>query len=203
MRAGRASDPVHPNGHIYAKMALNFIEKIAPAAAIPAAATGNRKRTWSASNRDEGEGSSSRHRQPDNPHQLWQLRARRGRQRQYWQPTAAARRLAGQSWRIRIQHWLRQKSSLEGRREGGGYEPAGKYKRGERAGKDRQEAAVAVDTPGEAAAASTRAASTASDLNLETILHMFTPAGIYFCPAHNQYNLYCNVYIKKISLKSL
>jgi hypothetical protein len=31
MRAGWASDPVHPNGHIYAKIALNLIEKIAPA----------------------------------------------------------------------------------------------------------------------------------------------------------------------------
>jgi hypothetical protein len=31
MRAGWASDPVHPNGHIYAKMALNLIEKVAGA----------------------------------------------------------------------------------------------------------------------------------------------------------------------------
>jgi hypothetical protein len=30
MRAGWANDLVHPNGHIYAKMALNLIEKIAP-----------------------------------------------------------------------------------------------------------------------------------------------------------------------------
>jgi hypothetical protein len=61
MRAGWANDPVHPNGNIYAKMALNLIEKIAPAAA-----TANRKRTWSASNRDKGESSSSRHWQPAN-----------------------------------------------------------------------------------------------------------------------------------------
>jgi hypothetical protein len=31
MRAGWANDPVHPNGHIYAKMALNLIEKVAGA----------------------------------------------------------------------------------------------------------------------------------------------------------------------------
>ncbi len=37
MRAGWASDPVHPNGHIYAEMALNLIEKIAPAMDGPGA----------------------------------------------------------------------------------------------------------------------------------------------------------------------
>ena len=31
MRAGWANDPVHPKGHIYAKMALNLIEKVAGA----------------------------------------------------------------------------------------------------------------------------------------------------------------------------
>ncbi len=61
MRAGWASDPVHPNGHIYAKMALNLIEKIAPATnRTEASAAGSRKRTWSASNRDEGERSHDR-----------------------------------------------------------------------------------------------------------------------------------------------
>ncbi len=40
MRAGWASDPVHPNGHIYAKMALNLIEKVAGASGPQAAATG-------------------------------------------------------------------------------------------------------------------------------------------------------------------
>jgi hypothetical protein len=50
--------PVHPNCHIYAKMALNLMEKIAPATDIPGAtATGNRKRTWSASYREDGESS--------------------------------------------------------------------------------------------------------------------------------------------------
>ncbi len=53
MRAGWASDPVHPNGHIYAKMALNLIEKVAGASGQQAAATGGRKRSWSSSNRDE------------------------------------------------------------------------------------------------------------------------------------------------------
>jgi hypothetical protein len=61
MRAGWASDPVHPNGHIYAKMALNLIEKIAPTSNTggnsPAV---SRKRLWSASNRDEGERSQDR-----------------------------------------------------------------------------------------------------------------------------------------------
>jgi hypothetical protein len=61
MRAGWASDPVHPNGHIYAKMALNVIEKIAPASnSAGNSAAGSRKRSWSASNRDEGERSQDR-----------------------------------------------------------------------------------------------------------------------------------------------
>jgi hypothetical protein len=46
MQAGWASDPVHPNGHIYAKMALNLIEKIVPATdTTGAAGSGNSKRT--------------------------------------------------------------------------------------------------------------------------------------------------------------
>jgi hypothetical protein len=62
MRAGWASDPMH----IYAKMALNLIEKVAPAADTTGASVpGNRKRTWSESNREDGESSSSRHWQPD------------------------------------------------------------------------------------------------------------------------------------------
>jgi hypothetical protein len=45
MRAGWASDPVHPDGHIYAKMALNLIEKIAPVTDVPGASiSGNRKK---------------------------------------------------------------------------------------------------------------------------------------------------------------
>jgi hypothetical protein len=66
MRAGWASDPVHPNGHIYAKMALNLIEKIAVSSGPQSAATGGRKRSWSSSNRDEqSQGSSSNLRQGD------------------------------------------------------------------------------------------------------------------------------------------
>jgi hypothetical protein len=66
MRAGWANDPVHPNGHIYAKMALNLIEKVAGAGGHQSAATGGRKRTWSSSNRDEPTpGSSGKQRQGD------------------------------------------------------------------------------------------------------------------------------------------
>ncbi len=67
MQAGWASDPVHPNGHIYAKMALNLIEKVAGAAVLQAAtAGGGRKRSWSASNRDDqGPDNSNRYRPSD------------------------------------------------------------------------------------------------------------------------------------------
>jgi hypothetical protein len=53
MRAGWASDPAHPNGHIYAKMALNLIETVAGATAPQTVAAGGRKRSWSSSNRDD------------------------------------------------------------------------------------------------------------------------------------------------------
>jgi hypothetical protein len=66
MRAGWASNPVHPNGHIYAKMALNLIEKVVGASGPPAAATGGWKRSWSSSNREEQiPATSSKHRQGD------------------------------------------------------------------------------------------------------------------------------------------
>ncbi len=66
MRAGWASDPVHPNGHIYAKMALNLIEKVAGASGPAAASAGGRKRSWSSSNRDEqSPAMSNKHRQGD------------------------------------------------------------------------------------------------------------------------------------------
>jgi hypothetical protein len=66
MRAGWASDPVHPNGHIYAKMALNLIEKVAGAAGQTTTSAGGRKRTWSSSNREEqNTATSCRHRQGD------------------------------------------------------------------------------------------------------------------------------------------
>ena len=66
MRAGWASDPVHPNGHIYAKMALNLIEKVAGASGHQSAATGGRKRSWSSSDRDEQTpGTAGKQRQGD------------------------------------------------------------------------------------------------------------------------------------------
>jgi hypothetical protein len=55
MRVGWASNPVHPNGHIYAKMALYLIEKVASAKTPQTATAGDRKRTWSHRNRDEPE----------------------------------------------------------------------------------------------------------------------------------------------------
>jgi hypothetical protein len=66
MRAGWASDPVHPNGQIYAKMALNLIEKVAGASGPAATSAGGRKRSWSSSNRDEqSPASNNKHRQGD------------------------------------------------------------------------------------------------------------------------------------------
>jgi hypothetical protein len=65
MRAGWASDPVHPNGHIYAKMALNLIEKVAGSAGQTTTSAGGRKRTWSSSNREDHNTATSRHRQGD------------------------------------------------------------------------------------------------------------------------------------------
>jgi hypothetical protein len=59
MRAGWASDPVHPSAHIYAKMALNLIEKVSVVAAPQTAAGGSRKRSWSSSNRDDQETDNS------------------------------------------------------------------------------------------------------------------------------------------------
>ncbi len=66
MRAGWASDPVHPNGHVYAKMALNLIEKVAGAKTPQTAAGRGRKRSWSSSNReDQGPDNSNRYRPSD------------------------------------------------------------------------------------------------------------------------------------------
>ncbi len=53
MSAGWASYPVHPNGHIYAKMALNLIEKVVGATGPQSTSAGGLKRSWSSSNRDE------------------------------------------------------------------------------------------------------------------------------------------------------
>jgi hypothetical protein len=54
LRAGWALDPVHPTGHIYAKMALNLIEKVAN----PAGKPDSRKRKRS---EDTASGSGSQH----------------------------------------------------------------------------------------------------------------------------------------------
>jgi hypothetical protein len=59
---GWAADPVHPNKHIYAKAALNLMEKMVNNK--PAAASGgplpSRKRTWSSSNDSASQGPSGR-----------------------------------------------------------------------------------------------------------------------------------------------
>jgi hypothetical protein len=57
--AGWALDPVHPTKHIYAKAALNLIEKMAVSSNFATNTSANsRKRTWSASNRSGQEGGS-------------------------------------------------------------------------------------------------------------------------------------------------
>ncbi len=57
-----ASDPVHPSKHIYAKAALNLMEKMAnnKPAASGSGLPQNRKRTWSASNTSDSSGPSRR-----------------------------------------------------------------------------------------------------------------------------------------------
>ena len=49
LRAGWASDPVHPNAHIYAKMALNLLEKVSAAGEVGKKAEAVRKRKRSES----------------------------------------------------------------------------------------------------------------------------------------------------------
>jgi hypothetical protein len=56
INGGWALDPVHLTKHIYAKTALNLMEKVANKQDCPVAAQPNRKRTWSASNRSEHDG---------------------------------------------------------------------------------------------------------------------------------------------------
>ncbi len=52
VNAGWAADPVHPNKHIYAKAALNLMEKMAKSRPTSSGSGSfqSRKRTWSASN---------------------------------------------------------------------------------------------------------------------------------------------------------
>jgi hypothetical protein len=49
LRAGWASDPVHPNAHIYAKMALNLLEKVSVASEVGRMPGTERKRKRSES----------------------------------------------------------------------------------------------------------------------------------------------------------
>jgi hypothetical protein len=62
---GWSFDPVHPSKHVYAKMALNLLEKVAPHNADGGQSgqrpTDNRKRTWSASNQGGSGGGHSGH----------------------------------------------------------------------------------------------------------------------------------------------
>jgi hypothetical protein len=60
LRAGWALDPVHPTSHVYAKMALNLIEKVA----APASKSDSRKRKRS---EESGSGSGSRSGAPVQP----------------------------------------------------------------------------------------------------------------------------------------
>ncbi len=57
--SGWASDPVHPNAHIYAKMALNIMEKVAPNPSKPGQPDGQQKRKRSESESVAGSGSAS------------------------------------------------------------------------------------------------------------------------------------------------
>jgi hypothetical protein len=52
VNAGWAADPVHPNKHIYAKAALNLMEKMANSRLVSngSGSSQSRKRTWNASN---------------------------------------------------------------------------------------------------------------------------------------------------------
>ncbi len=56
INSGWAFDPVHPSKHVYAKMALNLLEKIAPQNQHRSE---DRKRSWSVSNPGGGGGSDS------------------------------------------------------------------------------------------------------------------------------------------------
>jgi hypothetical protein len=63
INSGWAFDPVHPSKHVYAKMALNLLEKVAPqnmdGGQSGQRPTDNRKRSWSSSNQGGGGGGFS------------------------------------------------------------------------------------------------------------------------------------------------
>ncbi len=62
INSGWAFDPVHPSKHVYAKMALNLLEKIAPSSKNSGSGgdghqqSDSRKRSWSSSNQGGGSG---------------------------------------------------------------------------------------------------------------------------------------------------
>ncbi len=61
--SGWAFDPVHPSKHVYVKMALNLLEKIALSSKADGCGGGNsdnRKRSWSSSNQGGGSGDLQR-----------------------------------------------------------------------------------------------------------------------------------------------
>ncbi len=72
VNAGWAAYPVHPNKHIYAKAALNLMEKMANSrpASSGSGSSQSRKRTWSASNSGAAGGQ-----------QRWSVQLRRGERR--------------------------------------------------------------------------------------------------------------------------
>jgi hypothetical protein len=61
VNAGWVADPVHPNKHIYAKAALNLMEKMANSrpANGGSGSSQSRKRSWSASNSSDSTAGSS------------------------------------------------------------------------------------------------------------------------------------------------
>jgi hypothetical protein len=70
INSGWAFDPVHPSKHVYAKMALNLLEKVAPQNMDGGQSgqrhTDNRKRSWSSSNQGGGGGHSGQSRDGQN-----------------------------------------------------------------------------------------------------------------------------------------
>ncbi len=64
INSGWAFDPVHPSKHVYAKMALNLLEKIALSSKAggcggSGGSSDNRKRSWSSSNQGGGSGGAA------------------------------------------------------------------------------------------------------------------------------------------------
>jgi hypothetical protein len=62
IQTGWVDDPVHPVRHVYAKTALNLLEKLAPTNR-PASEEQSRKNTWSSTQSDYGSGSGGKGKQ--------------------------------------------------------------------------------------------------------------------------------------------